>query len=75
MGINLINSINYATCKARLVDTVDRVESRSFEISNHTIDAEGHGQPLITVPATRQPNRFRNCSLHVDGAPQAEQDR
>ena len=27
MGINLINSINYDPRKARVVDTVDRVES------------------------------------------------
>ena len=37
MGINPINSINYDPCEARMVDTVDRDESRwILEIYNLT---------------------------------------
>jgi len=51
--INLINPINYDPCKARVVDTVDRVESRSL-VRFQTAPSRRTDTdiPLITVQAT-----------------------
>ena len=47
MGINLVNSINYDPRKARVVDTVDRVESHWIcEVYAPHLDGQTRTSPL-----------------------------
>ena len=56
MGVNPINSINYDPCEARLVDTVDRVESRwIFEI--YTPHLEGQTRTTRYYGASHSPTQ------------------
>ena len=69
MGINLINSINYGPRKARVVDTVDRVESHWIcEVYAPPIKTDRHGHPpkgVSSCPVGKQAwgECLRRCNL------------